>query len=290
MKARAFAPGHITGFFAIFEHPEILETGSRGCGVVIDKGVHTEVALKDAEKNEVGVRVDDEICECPVTKTVVEEVLKLAESTYAVEVSHRLDAPMKYGFGTSASGALSTGLALNKALGLDLSLNQIGEIAHHSEVTNRTGLGDVIAECEGGVVIREREGAPGIGRVSKIPCGDYVVALLVGEELETKSVLNDAQKKEKINSIGEACLRMLLKTPTVENFLKLSKGFATETGMLEGEVKRTIGKLEERGIVSSMMMLGNSVFTITDVPEMVYEATEFKYVIAEIDYRGARLI
>ena len=47
------------------------------------------------------------------------------------------------GFGTSAGGALTTGLALKEAIKLPLTYNQIGQVAHAAEIQCLTGLGTV---------------------------------------------------------------------------------------------------------------------------------------------------
>ncbi|MFQ5975077.1 MAG: pantoate kinase [Candidatus Hydrothermarchaeales archaeon] len=290
MRASAFSPSHITGFFQIFRCPDELKTGSRGCGVVINQGTRTDVRVEDSDANEIKIFVNAKPCDCPVTGMAADEMLKLADGTYKVEISQSVDVPIKYGFGASASGALSTGLALNEALDLNLTETKIGQVAHFCEIKNMTGLGDVMAEFNGGLVIRLKEGAPGIGRVSKIPCDDFVVAFIIGEELETKAVLKDEIKKKRINNIGRLCLNSLLKAPDHSNFLRLSKKFAVKTGLLNKKVKGAMVELERQGVASSMIMLGNSLFTITDDPERVSEMLDYKYIIADIDHEGARLI
>ncbi|MFQ5888381.1 MAG: pantoate kinase, partial [Candidatus Hydrothermarchaeales archaeon] len=229
-------------------------------------------------------------CVCPVTRMVADEILKLVIGFFKVEISQSVDVPIKYGFGASASGALSTGLALNEALDLNLTETEVGQVAHICEIKNMTGLGDVMAEFYGGLVIRKKEGAPGVGRISKIPCDDSVVAFIIGEELETKNVLKDERKKERINGIGWACLHALLKSPNPSNFLRISKRFSEETGLLNKKMKEAMDELERQGVLSSMVMLGNSLFTTTDDPEKVSEMLDYKYIIANIDHEGARLI
>ena len=44
-----FAPGHITGFFAIYKHSDKLKTGSTGAGITVDNGVSLE--LKEGRGN-----------------------------------------------------------------------------------------------------------------------------------------------------------------------------------------------------------------------------------------------
>ncbi len=290
MHASAFSPCHITGFFQIFKLSDELTSGSRGCGVVIKKGTRTDIKVKESDENKIEVQVNGAPCDCPVSRMVADEILKHEDGRFSIEVSHSVDVPLRYGFGASAAGALSTGLALNEALGLGLTRMRVGQIAHICEVRNMTGLGDIIAELHGGLVVREKEGAPGVGEVSKIPCDDYVVAFIIGEELETKAVLNDKEIAARITRSGGACLDSLLKNPSPDNFMRLSKRFSEETGLLNKEVKAAMSKLESQGVLSSMAMLGNSLFTLTDDPEKVAEMIDYKYIIADIDNVGARLI
>ncbi len=290
MKARAFVPGHITGFFEICERGDLLHTGSRGCGVVVSNGVHTTVKAKKASENEINTYIDGKACDCPTTMTAIEEVLKLVEEKYSVEVFHELELPMKQGFGLSAAGSLGAALAAVGALGLNLTLNDCGSIAHCAEVANKTGFGDIIAECTGGVVLRKKPGAPGIGRVDKIPCKDSVVAFIVGGELETKSVLLSRQKKRAITQVGTGCMRLFLKNPSVENFLRLSKKFASDAELMDKKVYSAVKELEKNNIEASMVMLGNSIFTLTKEPEKVSSLLDFEYFIMEIDNAGARLL
>ncbi len=74
------------------------------------------------------------------------------------------------GFGTSAGGALTAGLALKEALDLPLTYNQIGKIAHVAEIKCQTGLGTVSSlTSTGGCVLVVEPGAPGICQLDRIP-------------------------------------------------------------------------------------------------------------------------
>ncbi len=290
MRVSVFVPGHITGFFEIHQGEDFLHTGSRGCGVVISKGVYTTLELEEAEQNKIFTYINGEPYECAVTKTALEELLSMLRSSYRIEVYHELEVPMSQGFGSSAAGTLGAVLGVNKALNLNMTLNQCGQIAHVAEVKSRTGLGDVIAECYGGMVIREKPGAPGIGMIDRIPSNRYVVAFIVGKELETKSVLSDADKAAAINRAGSECMQLLIKEPSEENFLHLAKRFASETSLMSDEVRSAVKKLESAGIAASMIMLGNSVFALTSEPERVAEMLDYRYITAEIDNVGARIL
>jgi pantoate kinase len=288
MIGSAFVPGHITGFFEIIENTNPVKAGSRGAGVVLDKGVYTTVRAKEGKG--ISVTVNGQPCECPVTEYVTEDVLAIARKKYDIEVIHELEVPMRQGYGASGAGALGAALGANRALGLNLTANQCGEIAHIAEVRNMTGMGDVIAQAAGGLVIRTRAGAPGTGAADRIFSDERLVVFTVGPEMNTKSVLLDSRKKEKINKTGRACYKEFQKDPSVGNFLRISKKFALDTGLVDEKIISAIAKLEERGVTASMSMLGNCIFTLTDEPEKVSEYLDYLYIIADIDYTGARVL
>jgi pantoate kinase len=288
MKGSAFVPGHITGFFEIFENDDPVKAGSRGAGVVLGKGVYTTVKAKEGYAT--SVTLNGETCECPVSSAVIKDILRIAGAKYDVKVIHELEIPRGQGYGASGAGALGTALAANNALGLNLTMNQCGEIAHRAEVLNRTGMGDVIAQSTGGLVIRTEPGAPGTGSTDRMFSDEQVVVFTVGDEVDTKSVLLDREKIGKINKTGRACLKELLKKPEPSNFLALSKKFAQRTELVEKDVYSAVKMLEDRGITASVSMLGSSVFTLTDEPEKVSEYLDYLYIIADIDYSGARVL
>ncbi|NOZ76832.1 MAG: hypothetical protein GXO65_03980 [Euryarchaeota archaeon] len=266
MEFESFVPGHITGFFEAVRGPDPLTTGSRGCGVVIDGGVTTAVALEEDDENSVRCSINGEEVPCPTTEAVVGEVLDMVFDTYSVRVAHTTDLPVGQGFGASASGALGTAFALSEALELDLSETVCGRMAHRAEVENRTGLGDVIAELAGGLVIRTAPGAPGVGETETIPCSLSVVAKVMGGPMPTKDVLSSG-KVEAINREGRACLAALMEEKTPENFMALARRFAEKTGLMSPEVAGAVADLEKAGVQASMAMLGNTVFALTDTPE-----------------------
>ncbi len=292
MKASAFVPGHITGFFKPVEHHELSKMGSMGCGVVLNRGVYTSAEVMDADANDVHVFLDGDEVDFPISADVAWELLRKAGSKSEARIYHQVEVPIGQGFGASAAGSLGTALALSRALDLPMTLNQCGAIAHVSEVRNATGLGDVIAECTGGMVLRLAPGAPGIGAVDKIPCSESlnVVAWVVGGPLSTKQVLRDESKMKKIQAVAEKCIGAFMKRPTPESFLRISKQFAMESGLMSADIARAVKVLEEKGIVGSMIMLGNSVFTLADDPEEVKDALDYDCIVAEIDAVGARLI
>lgn len=285
MRARAFSPCHITGFFDVSLHEDPLKSGSAGAGIVLDRGVTTEVRAEEAERQEVEVFTGSSPCRCNVTEEVVRSLLGSAR--YRVEVIHELEMPMMQGFGVSGAGALSTALALNQALGLGYTAEKLGRIAHRAEVLNLTGLGDVIAELSGGFLIRKSPGAPGIGEVLKLDCDGKVFCFVVDEALGTKRVLSERGARERLNSSGKQCLKSLLASPSLENFLSLSRSFARSSGLLSSRVKAAMEVLEAKNIASSMCMLGGSVFTFSREAEGL---RDWRCIMANISSEGARVL
>ena len=97
-------------------------------------------------------------------------LLSKMNEKYDVTVEHQIEVPIGTGFGTSAGGALTAGLALKEALDLPLTYNQIGKIAHVAEIECQTGLGTVSSlTFTGGCVLVVEPGAPGICQLDRIP-------------------------------------------------------------------------------------------------------------------------
>jgi pantoate kinase len=290
MRAEAFVPGHITGFFEAFLTGDALTSGSRGAGVVLSKGVLTRVEVRRASEPSMVVELNGESCECGVSERVARALLRRCGSGYALKISHSTRLPVMQGFGTSAAGALGTAIALNEALGLGMSAVELGRIAHCAEVECRTGLGDVIAQLTGGLVVRTRAGAPGIGEVRKFYSSSELVVFLVGKGVSTREVLSSPEKLERINRTAQSCLEELLKAPNPERFLSLSKKFALETGLARGKVREAIQELEDCGIEASMAMLGDAVFVLSEKPDEVVNLLDYPCITARIENCGARLL
>ena len=159
----------------------------------------TTVTAEEAEKNSINVFINSKPApEAKTTKQVVETLLSKTTAKYAVTVEHQIEVPIGTGFGTSAGGALTAGLALREALELPLTYNQIGKIAHVAEIQCQTGLGTVSSlTFSGGCVLVVEPGAPGICQIDRIPITpDYmVVAGFFKSNIPKKSVLSSPQKK-----------------------------------------------------------------------------------------------
>ena len=300
MIAKAYCPGHITGFFEICDQSkDVLRKGSRGAGVSIEKGVVTTVSLKPAKQILVKVYINGVESEAPVTKNVVQQVLEIVNEKFMVTVTHEVEIPIGAGMGASGAGAFSTALALNKALNLGLTYDKVAQIAHIAEIANKTGLGTVLAQSRGGVEIRIKPGAPGIGYVDLIPVdSDIVVVCGSLGPIETKKMLSNPEIREKINRIGGRMVNELLKNASIEKLMELSKRFAMEIGLMPEGIKKIIKKLEEKGFIhASMAMFGETVFCFAKREDSNQALNIIKkyfgkgvIFISDINFTGARIL
>ncbi|HEX7467897.1 MAG TPA: pantoate kinase, partial [Methanobacterium sp.] len=247
MKCSVFAPSHITGFFEIIDHEEPLKRGSCGAGVAMDKGVITTLQIIDKDFNNspnVDVRINGQkdFKNSSITFKTLElmerdlNISKLLEER-AIIVDHEVEVPIGAGYGISAACALGTALATAKILEMDITFNRAAAMAHLAEIEMKSGLGDVIAEVNGGITFRLKEGAPGIAVTDKMILDEdlFVLSKSLGG-IPTSEIIGDPIHKNRINKTGRNMLDELLKNPDPKTFLKLSKRFAIETGLLNSEV------------------------------------------------------
>ena len=95
-----FVPSHITGFFSIIDNEDPLLKGSLGAGVLLDKGVITEIG----ECGEFSISINgkkDEYNEVIILKTI--ELMKkdLGFDLDNVLIKQTIQVPIGCGFGTS---------------------------------------------------------------------------------------------------------------------------------------------------------------------------------------------
>lgn len=271
VSAKAYAPGHITGFFEIHdEESDPCRKGSTGCGLVLNSGVTTEVRVGPLV-GETEIFLNGKRVEGKTTRTVLEAITDLP-----VRVDSRSEIPIGCGFGASGAGALGTGYALSQALSLNLTSDSLTECAHIAEVLNRSGLGDVAAQSSGGLVIRLKPGSPEFGKIDRIPVQEARVFCIALGEISTGSVLSDPVAARVINAAGKTAMTRLLEKPTLENFMFQAKKFARETGLLSERAGDVIEAVDAVGGLASQAMLGDTVFAIPSPGEefRLYEALQ----------------
>lgn len=269
----AFAPAHITGFFAAMPDPDPVKAGSVGCGLCLKTGVTARVTDYTNSTNNavsafgttglrVPVRFNGNKIDLPTVEYVVRSLCGTGHSGLVIDLA--ADVPLGFGFGVSGASALATALAVNANQGQGRTTEQAVAVAHSAEVVNRTGLGDVAGQYTGGLVIRTDAGAPGIGAVKKVRIDALEVSWVCMDGISTSSVLEDKEIMQRVNILGRRALKALLKRPGLEHFMSLSRDFAFKTGLISPKAADAIEAVEASGGMASMAMLGDTVFALGD--------------------------
>ena len=156
MRAKAFSPAHITGFFkAELGEKEANQLGSLGAGFSIQKGVKTTVNVRPKTKHDItnyGIRIKGfNTGDIRVSEYVLNQFL--VDGKY-FDVTHEIDVPVGYGFGCSAAVALSLSIALNDSLQCGYTKKKVAQISHAAEIKCRTGPGAEFSCYHGDYEIR----------------------------------------------------------------------------------------------------------------------------------------
>ena len=308
LTARAFAPGAISSFFEIHDTTavgtpitDLEQVGARGGGFGLQRGVHTKVIAEEAAVNSIQIFINlQPTAEAKTTRNVIQRLLNQTGKTYRVTVEHQIDVPVGMGFGTSAGGALTAGLALREALALPLTYNQIGKIAHISEIQCQTGLGTVSAlTVGGGLILVTEPGAPGICQIDRIPISpDYVIVAGFYNSKLPKTVLSSPERKVQINRYSKKTLKQILAEPSLENFLASCWNFAQKAGFATENVRQLVELAKKAGAVGATQnMIGEAVHAAVLEENALSVIEAFKQVLpnekiitTKIDFQGARLV
>ena len=286
MKAIAFAPGHISCFFEPVYSLNFARTGSRGAGINTTLGATSEVSAENSDKQNIEVYINNRKSNAQVTKLALKNLI--GKNPLRITVKTSLDLPISQGFGMSAAGAISATFALSKIIGV--STNDAIKASHFAEVQLKTGLGDVLASCFGGIEIRKSAGLPPWGLIEHIPGNFNIVLCVIGKKIVTKKVLEDKSKINKIIEYGKYCTKKLLENPSIENLFFQSQLFTKNSGLADKRVLEAISAANRYGKVS-MCMLGNSVFAMGKTNQLCNVFLSFGRVyVCSVDEFGARIL
>jgi pantoate kinase len=251
-SAVAFSPGHISGYFKRIYGPSYAETGSIGAGIVITEGVSARVVSADETAVEVRrLAADGTLIERQQGSAPIEYVIGKLGVRASVTTECRL--PIGAGFGLSAAALLATITALDALFSLRMAPAEIALLAHEAEIVHNTGLGDVAACQDGGMVCRR---GPGIGAeiLRDFSRQEPLYAVTFGS-LETAGVLTSPAIMARIDAaFPDRC------PADINEFFALSARFAEESGLVSPAVEEVLGRCRREGVPASMTMLGNGVF------------------------------
>lgn len=279
--ARAFVPGHVTGFFTVDRDDDPTVAGSRGAGLALTRGVTVTVEPPAGSTTDAVADSTVTLGGEPVEMGAVDRVLD------ALRVDARVvgetDLPVGAGFGVSGAMALGTALAVNAAFDRGLSAYELATIAHGADVQAGTGLGDVVAQRHGGAPIRLEPGSPQHNKMDAIPERSRVEFVTKGELSTTDVIDGDT---ERLSQAGTRALSDLVQDPTLDTFVATSRQFAREADLLTAWVRDVVTDVSEAGGDATMGMLGETVIALgTGLTDAGYDAE-----VTHVDPTGATLL
>lgn len=262
-----YSPAHITAFFAIHPGSTPARTGSTGAGLCLEGGVSTSVTVEPSEKMALTMFANGSPLESPTCLSLFRH-LTSGERPMSVTAWQESIFPVNYGYGLSAASALSLGLALNRAMELGLTREQVGVHAHLAEVENMTGLGDVSAELAGGLELRDRPGAPGFGRAVRLDTGEGVAVISAPvRPFPTRTMITEKGYVERINRYGRDALAAFSARVNLEDLMLISRRFWEAIGLANDEMMGIVRQFENAGVQSPSAKKG-LVFGIVPLDEV----------------------
>lgn len=256
---RAFAPANISLLFGVVAASTPARTGSKGVGFTLDEGVEVSVSENDVHI----IRYNGTHIDLPTVSMVVDG---LSPKPMAIEITSPL--PLGSGFGMSAAATLAAAYAVNKLLHLGHTAQALATMAHTAEVTNKTGLGDVINEYYGGFFVKFETSAN--FHAVRIPVKPIDVYCRSWGKLLTSDILSDEPRIIALNKeAGRALLRVrnLLDSQATVSFgaiTDIANEFTENSGLLTSGVKSMIGRIKRQGGHASMILLGDAI--VSDIP------------------------
>ena len=264
-EATTFAPCHVTAFFVPNIQPkEPARTGSWGAGLCLGTGVVATVEAEEADQGKIEVTRRHADGDAKVTREALRQVL--GDRPIHVDCEVVEGAPAGRGFGVSAASSLAAAFALARCLGEGRSLAM--KAAHLAEVRYRTGLGDVVSSFLGGAVLRTSPGIAPYGSQKRLPAKGDVVALTMGDEIDTEALLRDEATMETVTEVGRECTEAVAENPSLEAIFDAGARFTQDAGLVDDGVLQAMRTAQEGGKAMAAM-LGNTLIAYGDTETLV---------------------
>ena len=295
---------HITLLFTIDDSSEdLVYQGSRGAGICLKDGVEA-IAKGDNGSGEIIVRFKDGEYDSrmyqDVLSELVEEIPEIGDFDWELDIIMSL--PTSQGFGMSASGAVASSMAIQRAIGIphEECVRRSFLVAHIVERKRSSGLGDTTALSSGGVERRIAAGSPFSGSLLDNGPGvsqgwSVEIPILISWKEKTgrhtSSYIDNEDWRRKICLAGEHAMERIGKgewkehrwSELIEESLRFSSDSGLEKDASRSEiiesVKKAIDSSEFSESLSAMLcMLGESVVI---VPKDPHEKEDWIYKISE---------
>lgn len=172
-----------------------------------------------------------------------------------MELAH--DLPIGQGFGTSAAGALATGLAVAELVGA--GRRKATEVAHLADLFGEGGLGGVAAILGGGLELRRSPGIPPYGKVARRPLSGEIVVGTVGGPLPSPEILRRPRYRARF-ARGRRLVDALGVRPGEGAFWDAAEAFTTLAGLSSPQLEGLLRGLRRRGARAAQAMFGAAFF------------------------------
>jgi pantoate kinase len=260
--ARAFAPGHVTGFFSpALQGRDPRSRGSLGAGIVLEVGARAEAVWRPGDRKSLSV-TSRESEDLPVSREVAEHLVGARTGSLRVSIEHEL--PIGVGLGMSAAGALATALAVASAVGE--RRNRAIEVAHLADLFGGGGLGGVAAILGGGLERRIEPGVPPWGRVLHAPYRGAILLIFGGAALPSRSLLLRPAFRRRASLAAATAISAFARGPTHERFWSESERFTDALQLANAPLLRLLRNVRGTGARAAQAMLGRTLFAEAPAP------------------------
>ncbi len=254
-RARAFAPAHVSGVFVPrLEARDPRGRGSLGAGLVLEPGVTASATWQPGGPRRTSV-TSDSGQRLPISEEVARRLA--GPRVGALDVRLRHDLPIGHGFGTSAAGALATGLAVAGTLGLPR--RKAVETAHLADLFGGGGLGGVAAIVGGGLEVRLRPGVPPFGQVRRLTVDHELLVGSVGPPLRSWALLRGPAALRRFEE-GAELFDRIATDPGWESFWDAAERFTDVARLAPPRLRAVLRGLRRRKVRSAQAMFGRTYF------------------------------
>lgn len=221
--------------------------GARGGGFTLLRGVKTSAMFFPDDIEEIRIYVNGVDTGLPTSLRAATIAAKNLSLAGRLEIRHEIGVPIGAGFGTSAAAALTTLLAIYAAADKWMTVREACKIVHEIELQCGTGLNSEAGFLSEGLVLVLEGGGPSRVKVDSIPIPPNSAIIAVAAA--TAKPKFTRERLAEIEEIGDKKLSEILERPTPENFLKKSREFAEEAGLVTDKVREVFEEIDRLPVI-----------------------------------------